>query len=37
MRERFGKAARALVETEFSADAIGRQTLALYDRLIGRR
>lgn len=36
MRERFGKAARKLVETEFSADAIGHQTAALYDRLIGR-
>src|SRR5680860_480728 len=36
MRERFGKAARHLVETEFSADAIGRQTVALFDRLVGR-
>jgi glycosyltransferase involved in cell wall biosynthesis len=36
LREKFGKAARALVETEFSAEAIGRQTVALYDRLIGR-
>ena len=36
MGEKFGKAARQLVETEFSADAIGRQSLALYDRLIGR-
>jgi glycosyltransferase involved in cell wall biosynthesis len=36
MREKFGKAARHLVETEFSADAIGRQTLALYDRVTGR-
>ena len=36
MRERFGKAARHLVETEFSADTIGRQTVTLYDRLIGR-
>jgi len=37
MRERFGKAARALVETEFSAEAIGLQTLALYDRLVAAR
>jgi glycosyltransferase involved in cell wall biosynthesis len=36
MREKFGKAARRLVEKEFSADAIGRETVALYDRLIGR-
>jgi glycosyltransferase involved in cell wall biosynthesis len=36
MREKFAKAARELVETEFSADAIGRQTLALYEGLIGR-
>jgi glycosyltransferase involved in cell wall biosynthesis len=35
MREKFGNAARALVETEFSADAIGRQTVALYDRVVG--
>ncbi len=36
LRDTFGKAARRLVETEFSAEAIGRQTVALYDRLIGR-
>ena len=36
LRETFGKAARSLVEAEFSADAIGRQIVALYDRLIGR-
>ncbi|MGH6734990.1 MAG: glycosyltransferase family 4 protein [Methyloceanibacter sp.] len=36
LRERFGKAARRLVEAEFSAEAIGRQTVALYDRLTGR-
>ena len=34
MRERFGKAARQLVESEFSADAIGRETVALYKKLI---
>lgn len=34
MRKRFGANARALVEREFSAEAIGRQTVALYDALI---
>lgn len=33
MRERFGKAARALVEEKFSAEAIGREIVALYDGL----
>ena len=36
MRERFGKAARRLVETDFSAEVIGRQTVSVYDRLLGR-
>ena len=36
LRQTFGKAARSLVEAEFSADAIGRQIVALYNRLIGR-
>jgi glycosyltransferase involved in cell wall biosynthesis len=36
MRRRFGANARRLVEAKFSADAIGRQTVALYDRLTGR-
>jgi glycosyltransferase involved in cell wall biosynthesis len=36
MRRRFGANARALVERKFSADAIGRETVELYDRLIGR-
>jgi hypothetical protein len=36
MRRRFGADARRLVESKFSADAIGRETVALYDRLIGR-
>jgi glycosyltransferase involved in cell wall biosynthesis len=36
MRRRFGANARALVEEKFSADAIGRETVELYDRLIGR-
>jgi glycosyltransferase involved in cell wall biosynthesis len=31
LREKFGKAARALVETKFSAESIGQQTVALYD------
>jgi len=34
MRDKFGHAARKLVEEEFSADAIGRETVALYERLI---
>jgi glycosyltransferase involved in cell wall biosynthesis len=33
MREKFGKAARALVESKFSAEAIGSETVALYDKL----
>jgi glycosyltransferase involved in cell wall biosynthesis len=36
LRSRFGANARALVERKFSAKAIGRQTVALYDQLIGR-
>ena len=36
MRERFGAAARRLTETKFSSRAIGRETVALYDRLAGR-
>ena len=36
MRQRFGKAARRLVERKFSAELIGRETVALYDKLIGR-
>ncbi len=34
LRRRFGVNARALVETKFSAEAIGRQTVALYRQLI---
>jgi glycosyltransferase involved in cell wall biosynthesis len=33
LRAKFGKAARALVEAKFSADAIGRQTVTLYNAL----
>jgi glycosyltransferase involved in cell wall biosynthesis len=33
LRDRFGKAARALVESKFSAEAIGHQTVVLYDAL----
>jgi len=36
LRMRFGKAARQLTETKFSSVAIGQETVALYDRLIGR-
>jgi glycosyltransferase involved in cell wall biosynthesis len=34
MRARFGKAARALVEAKFSADAIGKEIVALYQSLV---
>jgi glycosyltransferase involved in cell wall biosynthesis len=34
MRARFGKAARALVEEKFSAEAIGKATVALYQSLV---
>ena len=34
MRARFGKAARALVEAKFSAEAVGRQIVALYEQLV---
>jgi glycosyltransferase involved in cell wall biosynthesis len=33
LRQRFGANARALVEAKFSAEAIGRQTVALYNAL----
>ena len=33
MRARFGKASRALVEVKFSADAVGRETVELYQSL----
>lgn len=34
LRHRFGAAARALAEERFSADAIGQQTVALYESLL---
>ena len=36
IRSRFGANARALVEQKFSAEVIGRQTVALYDSLLVR-
>ena len=36
LRKRFGANARRLAESKFSADAIGRQTVALYDALLAR-
>jgi glycosyltransferase involved in cell wall biosynthesis len=36
LRARFGAAGRRLAEDEFSSRRIGRQTVALYDRLLGR-
>ena len=35
MRARFGRGARRLAETRFSAEAIGRATVELYLRLVG--
>ncbi|HET7851969.1 MAG TPA: glycosyltransferase family 4 protein [Methyloceanibacter sp.] len=37
MRARFGSAARALVEEKFSAEAIGKATVALYQSLVPSR
>ena len=37
LRRRFGAASRRLAEDEFSSQRIGRETVALYDRLLGRR
>lgn len=37
LRRRFAEAGRRLVEAEFSSEKIGEQTVALYDRLLGRR
>jgi glycosyltransferase involved in cell wall biosynthesis len=37
MRRRFAAAGRTLVETEFSSRRIGRETVTLYDRLLGAR
>src|SRR6185437_13297405 len=36
LRARFGTASRQLVENEFSSERIGREIVALYDRLLGR-
>ncbi len=36
LRARFGEAARRLVEAKFSADAIGKEIVSLYDKMIGR-
>ena len=36
LRRRFGAAGRALVESEFSSERIGRDIVALYDRLLAR-
>jgi glycosyltransferase involved in cell wall biosynthesis len=36
LRQRFGTNARRLVESKFSAKAIGRETVALYDELVAR-
>ena len=36
LRRKFGAAGRQLVEAEFSAAQVGKQTVALYDRLMAR-
>jgi glycosyltransferase involved in cell wall biosynthesis len=36
LRRRFGEEGRRMVEAEFSSETIGEQTVALYDRLLGR-
>jgi glycosyltransferase involved in cell wall biosynthesis len=36
LRRRYGEAGRRMVEDTFSSEMIGRQTVALYDRLLGR-
>ncbi len=37
LRRRLGQAGRGIVEAEFSAVRVGRQTVGLYDRLTGRK
>jgi glycosyltransferase involved in cell wall biosynthesis len=36
LRRRFGEAGRRLVELEFSAEHVGREICALYEKLLGR-
>jgi glycosyltransferase involved in cell wall biosynthesis len=36
LRHRFGQASRQIVEAEYSSDIVGREVVALYDRLSGR-
>ena len=36
LRRRFGAASRRLAEAEFASQSIGRATVALYDRLLGK-
>jgi glycosyltransferase involved in cell wall biosynthesis len=36
LRQEFGRAGRHLVEAEFSSVQVGREAVALYDRLLGR-
>lgn len=37
LRRRLGEAGRRIVENEFSAERVGQETVALYNRLIGRK
>jgi glycosyltransferase involved in cell wall biosynthesis len=36
LRQRFGRASRHILETEYSDDIVGREIRAIYDRLSGR-
>jgi glycosyltransferase involved in cell wall biosynthesis len=37
LRRKFGEAGRRLAENEYSAERVGADIVALYDRLLGRR
>ena len=37
LRRKFGEASRRLAESEYSAERVGADIVALYDRLLGRR
>ena len=37
LRRKFGEAGRRLVESEYSAERVGANIVALYDRLLGRK
>jgi glycosyltransferase involved in cell wall biosynthesis len=37
LRRKFGEAGRRVAESEYSAERVGADIVALYDRLLGRR